>query len=746
MPVAQGHKGRTLPPSRCELVRREELHRFLRFFLFQTKSARPFGRLRQQTTPVNSIHRCLLVAGILTPLSHADPDAPETASRSGAPLEDIVVAASEERGNPSLTVPTPEASRVELATVPGGAEVIDAERYLTGRASTVADTFALSAGVFAQPRFGSDEARLSIRGSGLQRTFHGRGIRVLQDGVPLNLADGGFDFQALDPLSASYINVWRGANSLTYGSATLGGAIDYISHTGLTSPGFSVRAEAGSFGYLRSRVAGGFSQGPVDAYFSLSQQLQEGFRDHSDQDAQRLFTNFGWKIAENVETRLYITALLTDSELPGNLTKAELESNPGMAAPLNVQLHQKRDFELYRIASKTTATYDNTSVDLIAAWTYKDLDHPIFQVVDQKSNDALVGFVITNTDDLFALGHRLRGGLTYSHGRTDAANYANVNGSRGALVQKNDQTARNLEAFLESQLELGGGFTAILGGAASRNERETRRVFGPTPPNSSYDRAYEDFAPKAGLRWDYRDVQVYANVSGSYEPPSFSESGTAVVANRAQEATSYELGTRGTLGAWRWDASVYRADVEDELLTVQLPPPAAIGATGTINADKTIHQGVELATEVDLLGGSWQDDAPDRVVFRTAWTWGDYRFDDDATYGDNRIAGLPEHLVRGELLWENDRGWYAGPTFEWVPVKSFVDHRNTLAADPYALLGFKLGRRVEEGISWFIEGKNLTDERYAATTGVIENANGMDQRQFLPGDGRGLFTGIEYRW
>jgi hypothetical protein len=64
-------------------------------------------------------------------------------------------------------------------TLPGGIETIDPERYLKGRSSTFAETFFLSPGVIAQSRFGSDEARMSIRGSGLQRTFHGRGIRVL---------------------------------------------------------------------------------------------------------------------------------------------------------------------------------------------------------------------------------------------------------------------------------------------------------------------------------------------------------------------------------------------------------------------------------------------------------------------------------------------------------------------------------------------------------------------------------------
>ena len=45
--------------------------------------------------------------------------------------------------------------------------------------------------------------------------------------------------------------------------------------------------------------------------------------------------------------------------------------------------------------------------------------------------------------------------------------------------------ASNLEAFVESQLELGAGFTGIFGVAASRNERNTHRVDGPALANSS---------------------------------------------------------------------------------------------------------------------------------------------------------------------------------------------------------------------------------------------------------------------
>jgi iron complex outermembrane receptor protein len=663
-------------------------------------------------------------------------------------LESLVVEASREPV--SKTVETAAESREELAKTPGGTEVVEADRYLRGRASTMADTFALSPGVVAQPRFGSDEARLSIRGSGMQRTFHGRGIRLLQDGVPLNLADGGFDMQAVDPLAADHINVWRGGNALTLGSSTLGGAIDYISATGLTAPGGSLRLEGGSFDYLRARVEAGLSQGKADAYFSLSAQTQNGFRDHAEQEGQRFFGNFGWQIFDQAETRLFITAVNSRSQLPGSLTKAELEDDPTLADPSAVDLDSRRDFELFRIANKTTVTDGNQTFEFIAAFTYKDLDHPLtFGVIDQLSQDALFGATYTRDDEFYGRNNRLRTGVFLTRGEINAATYNTAAGERGTLRADADQTATNIEGFVEDQLALGNGFTGILGATASSNRRVHDQTFVDPPADLSvlsYARNYEEISPKAGLRWDGNGFQIFGNVSGSYEPPSFSEtSNIALTPNEAQTATTIELGTRGSHANFRWDAVVYASEVENEFLALNDSSGVPLGTT---NADQTLHQGVEVFAEADLLGCPLELTAEHRLFLRGAWTYGRFKFDDDAAYGDNTIAGLPPHLLRGELIWENKAGYYAGPTVEWVPVKSYVDHANTLIADPYALLGFKLGRRIENGLSWFIEAKNLTDERYAATTGVVADAGPSPElsRSFLPGDGRGVYAGVEWKW
>lgn len=643
----------------------------------------------------------------------------------------------------SLTSSTPTESLAELQKVPGGIEVVDSEHYLTGRASTLADTFALSPGVVAQSRFGSDEARLSIRGSGLQRTFHGRGISVMQDGIPINLADGSFDMQSLEPLATSHINVWRGANALDKGSSTLGGAIDYVSRTGLNSPGGIARIEAGSYGYLRTGITGGYSQGSSDLYAALTVQSQNGFRDHAEQDNQRLFTNFGWRVSEDIETRFYLTGIHTESELPGNLFKSEVDYNPRKAAPGNIILDQRRDFELFRLANRTTARDGSTTWDFISAWTHKDLNHPIFQVIDQNTNDLLLGISGTHDGTLFGMPNRFRGGVNFSLGMIDAANYVNVGGRRGALVSGADQTATNLEAYFENQLSLGSGFTVVTGATAAYNRRESDTTVGAT---RDYANDYTNISPKLGFRWEnHAGIQFYGNVSGSYEPPSFSEAIATALTNEAQTATTLELGTRGAHGPIRWDLSVYHAAIRDELLTLDHDNNFATPAI-TVNADRTTHTGLEAGIEADVLGNPWEERAIDRLIFRSAWTYGRFVFDDDAKYGDNRIAGLPPHLIRGELIWEGANGWYAGPTFEWVPVKSFIDHRNTFAANPYALCGFKFGQRRETGFSWFIEARNLTDEKYATTTGVIEDAKWTDQTQFLPGEGRSLFGGVEWKW
>jgi len=663
----------------------------------------------------------------------ADVTKAEEQASTAVELPEITVRAEAQ----STTLPDIGTARHRIERTPGAVNIVDPEQYRSGRVNTLQDLLGYTPGVFIQPRFGSDEARLSIRGSGLQRTFHLRGIHLLHDGVPLNLADGSGDFQAIDGLSTDYIEVYRGANALQYGSTTLGGAINFVSPSGYTAPVLQARAEYGSYDYRRFQGAAAGALGLADGFLSYTHTEQDGFQRHSEQNNERVFGNLGLRFDENLETRFFVHVTDTESQLPGNLTKAQLEADPRQANPFNVSGNQKRDFFLSRLSNKTTYTFGANRLELIGFYAYKDLFHPIFQVLDIVYDDYGGGLRLVSEAPWFGRQNILTAGFNAHAGLAEDDRFRNVGGGHGARTQNMDQRSVNYSVYFEEQHYVAPKLALVGGGQFSHATRELEDKLL-SDGDSSFDESFTAFSPKFGARYELNEnVQIFGNVSRSFEPPSFGElsGGQLITVVDDQEATTVEVGTRGTYDPWSmiWDVAYYSAWVSDELLSLA---DARGQPLGTISADATTHQGIELGLVNRFL---------DRFELRQIYLWNDFDFDGDAVFGDNQLAGIPEHFYRAEFLYHFPWGFYFGPNVEWVPGDYPVDHANTLFADSYAIMGLKGGYRSKRGFGFFIEGRNLTDNNYAATTGVIDNARGRDSAQFLPGDGASVFAGIEWR-
>lgn len=672
----------------------------------------------------------------LTPLALAVSTVALTISGATWGMHETVVEVSVPLEQQSAFSVTPAQALSELQRTAGGVTVVDAQHYLTGRAGTMEDTLKLATGVFIQSRFGADEARVSIRGSGLQRTFHGRGLMLLQDGVPLNLADGGFDMQAIEPQATRYIEVERGANALRYGSSTLGGAINYVSQTGRTSPPLVLRAEAGSFDYQRYQASVAGQQGSADGYASFNFTEQAGFRDHARQRNQRLVGNVGWQLSPQIESRFYVTAVDTDSELPGNLTYAQLKANPRKADALSVNRDAKRDFALYRLANRTAITHDDNSQTEVTSYAAKKyLFHPLgFARIEQENRDLGLGFRHSRNSQWLGmtqshvLGANWRRGLTVDEQCTYGGAPATTHPCT-TKTKSNKLTANNLELYGESRWAFTPATTVSLGGQWTDAQRKV--ASGDVPLGPFYDQDYRRFSPKLGvLHHLTASLDVYANVSASYEPPSFSETTAGATFNQAQRAKTYELGARAATffkGAQlSYDVSVYRAQLRNELLALTQNGTQTL----TVNADKTVHQGVEagLLAEAE----QWRGQA--------SYLYNDFKFQRDAQFGNHRIAGLPDQVLSAEFALRLPKQMWLGPTLR-AASRAWVDHANTLAAPGYSVFGVKLNQTLSPGLSWFVEGRNLGDMRYAATTGVMRNAGGNDQAQFAPGEGRAVYVG-----
>jgi iron complex outermembrane receptor protein len=654
---------------------------------------------------------------------------------------------------PSLTAPSVEAAREAIDRTPGGASLVPAEEFRGGRAATPKDILDYVPGVFVQTRFGED-SRLSIRGSGLSRNFHLRGLMLLQDGIPLNTADGAGDFEDIDPLIVRYAEVYKGANALQFGSTLPGGAVNFVTPTGRGWTPFQARVEGGSFGYFRGQASTGATVGALDYFITPTFVRQDGFRQQQDQTAYRLNTNIGYRFGDAAESRFYLAYNNTDQELPSALSKSAALTSPRSTAPINIVNNYHRDVESFRLANRTSFLIgDTTQLTVGVYFLDTDLYHPIFQVIDNHFNDGGAFARADGEEDLAGYRNTWTLGLFANAGRNDDKRFVNVGGSRGALTFDSEETAANLQLYGENRFYVVPEVALIAGAQAFWSLRDADDKFL-VDGDQSARRSFSGVNPKLGVLWEATPtVQVFGNASWSTEVPTFSElNPTASVPGGAkldpQRAITAELGTRGRTGDGDlgWELAYYRSWIKDELQNFALPS----GATFTLNADRTIHQGIELGADATLLKNLMlrSADAPDRVRLRLAYTFSDFRFDGDPAFGDNEIPGAPRHYVRAELVYQHPSGFYAGPNIEAVPTSYFVDNANTLTAPPYAIVGFRAGWMAEHGFSVFADARNLADRRYVSSVGTIPAATGAPatDSQFYPGDGRALFVGAEYRW
>lgn len=669
----------------------------------------------------------------LTPFAAQAADA-EIVSEADASVSSVIVTARRNAEDPTIVA----AARRRLSETPGAVSVISQEAYARRQALALDDMLRDAPGVYAQRKWGGD-IRISIRGSGIGNANHNRGLLLAQDGVPLNEADGAGDSQAADPLNVRYTEVYRGGNALRFGGALLGGAVNMVTPTGKDA-GFRarLRVDGGSFGLIREHLALAGQSGDWDAYVSATNQTSQGWRSQSQQNIQFGTLSLGRAFGQDREVRLVVNGSNIKQEIPGALTLAQFSANPRQTSAGNANGDQGRDQRALRGSLRTTWRLDEHAVfegAIYAAW--KDLDHPIFQVIDQQSRNYGAFGRLDWDGQVGGLRADAYLGAWYRQGDLDSAFYTNQRGARGALQSLSLQNAKAADVFAEGRLFatdhliLVGGLTW---GKAMRDYQSFAVPGVASTFNLTADKDYEWLSPRVGVLWQGDDgSQIFANLTRSVEPPNFSSlspSGTGFARIAAQEAWTGEVGARGHRGPFTYDVTLYRARLKNELLQYVVDP--ARYPVSVFNAEDTLHQGIEAALDWSF--------AP-RWRLRQTYTLSDFRFDGDAQYGDNRLPIVPKHFYRAEMRYDAARGWFLAPSVEWSASAPWIDYKNTRRAPSYAILNLNAGWSVNDRVSLFVDARNLTDEAYvsnvqAATVWTPATAT------VWPGDGRSVFGGV----
>lgn len=653
-------------------------------------------------------------------------------------VDSVIVTASPNPEDP----PAVAAARKRLSETPGAVSVISAESYQSRLALALDDVLRDAPGVYAQRKWGGD-IRISIRGSGIGNANHNRGVIISQDGLPLNEADGYGDSQSIDPLIARFTEVYRGGNALRFGGALLGGAINVVTPTGRDA-GYDnlVRLEAGSFGLARQHLALAHRYGDWNIHVAGTNQTAQGWRSQSQQNIQFGSLNLGRSFGEDREVRLIVNGANIKQEIPGSLTYAQFLADPRQTAAGNLANDQGRDQRVLRGSLRTSWRLNSNAVLEAGAYAlWKDLDHPIFQVIDQQSRNYGAFLRVDLKGEVGGLRADGFAGVWARTGDLDSNFYVNVKGARGAPTSVSLQNADALDLFAEGRVWVSDRLALVAGGTLGLAGRDYQsfRVPGQAATfDLKASKTYDWVAPRIGLLWEAPDgAQVFANLTKSVEPPNFNALTPANIGFapvRPQKAWTAEIGARGRRGPFIWDLTFYRAWLDGEMLQYTVNPniPAS-----TFNADETIHQGIEAALDWRF-AKSWR--------LRQTWTWSDFRFRDDVQYGDNRLPIVPEHFYRAELRYDHPMGWFVAPSVEWSASDIQVDYTNRFQAPSYAILNLNFGWAITDKVSVFVDARNLTDKDYISNVQAQLAWNPATSPAatptLWPGDGRSVSTGL----
>lgn len=652
--------------------------------------------------------------------------------------------------------PEQQQARAALDKVAGHAAVVDNEQVERGRAASAEDVLALQPGVFAQSTSGNAAAKISIRGSGLN-TFYGGyvlGIKFLFDGLPIT-GPGGTQEDLLSIAGVNYTEVLYGPNAFQYAATTLGGAVNFVTHTGHTSPGTYLRLEGGSFGYRKQQLSNGGVAGDFDWYVSLLHNERDGYQRLTDNSGRELVANLGWRVTPRLDTRLLLRYREEQLVNGGTLTLAQVNHSPR----LNPSPYGRKKKGTTLLGSKTTYVFDDDArlelgVDvndypLLNSWRYSttpnrwrstDLNTSLRYL---RSGDSLFGRPL-DTSVAWSDSRLLSGDArVYDRDSWQLLKRVVYDGSRDTVLALGGELQTTADSWLSAGLSL------------VNIDRDVRVVYSTRANTSSYPDRYalDGWYAAPRLGWRYRlseGTQLFANLSRQIDPPiTWQISGSGVTTPYArplvpQKATSAEFGVRGSRGVLDGSLTVYRSWISDELLTVVVQQATATtdAVTATSNASATVHQGVEAALSTRL----WQGDGGDGLSLRQAYTLNDFRYRHDAAWGDNQLPGLPRQVYQAELQYAHASGFYAQLNARAVS-SYYVDYANTFKAPGYAIFGAKIGYGLPSGRwSAWLDLRNLADKRYATATSTAYDLKRQDANVFYVGDGFSVFGGVSLRF
>ncbi len=501
----------------------------------------------------------------------------------------------------------------EIRKVPANVSVITAEQIEKSGATTIPEVLEkLESIQFRSYSGNSSQVGIDMRGFGGDNPF-GKTL-IMLDGRRLNRPDmSSINWLQVPLNNVERIEVVRGASSVLYGDAAIGGVINIITKKGEGPPKFNASVIAGSYGLHDERVGVSGSTDKLTYALNGENNYNSGYRDRSKFSSKGGGFDVGYNASEVFSASLGLSFNKTDYQMPGALTKAQMEQNRKQYQPAtpanwanaapdddgedkytNINLGIKANMGS---VGDITVNFLYGNKDLqtnMASWTWNKYSN-----TNTDTYGITPKYVLTK--DIFGFKNKVVLGLDYYREPYKKDFFSDR--QRTIKTSWADLTKESIAYYIRDEFSILNNVILHAGYRSEWASIEGSSTDIVTPANnfSNQEKKYQAEAYEAGLTWLIgKQSKIFVKYSTIYRIPfldeiaSFNGFGGALFLKtlEMEEGTSKEIGTEFyPLANLKVGVTLFRIDMDEEIQYVYVTPWSGSNQ----NVGETRHDGVEIS-------------------------------------------------------------------------------------------------------------------------------------------------------
>jgi len=494
--------------------------------------------------------------------------------------------------------------REEVRKVAANVSVITAKDIEASGATTVVEVLEKLESIdFRSYSGNASQALIDMRGFGGDNPF-GKTL-IMLDGRRLNRPDmSSINWLQIPVSNIERIEIVRGSSSVLYGDSAVAGTINIITKRGAGRPKVSAAVTAGSYGLHDERVGVTGSVDKLSYALTGGNQKTFGYRARSKFASQSAGLDLGYDASEALNLGLGLSFTNTDYDMPGSLTKSQVEQDRRQAANQNDDSSEKY-YNVNLRAESHLGAFGRLSFNVL--YGKKDLTANWASYWTPTYNRSILdtwGLTPKYVLEKDILGHRnkLTLGLDYY--------YETLDQDRFSDREKNTKTAtvnmvrESLGYYVRDEFSIMKELILGLGYRTERAEIKGKDV-NVTTSTTIFDskKIHNGEAWEAGLTYLIgKKSKVFAKYSTVYRYPFIDEqavysgwgSDEFLYSLEKEKGRTVEAGTQFyPLENLSFGLTLFRTDMEDEIVYNN-------STWKNENLDETRHQGAEFSLTYKL--------------------------------------------------------------------------------------------------------------------------------------------------